>query len=216
MSRQIKELVERLRRHREYSYSLYSSPTLSNTERARMICDSLSQVQRGYSTNQLMLAYRKLNEEPERNIYMITFTVDMSNPAIQKLIEGKDTSEAYESIINMGKKYLNSRTQSKEFKKVDPLLWVYSIEYHISGIPHFHAVLESGKKTPRSLFRDWGRKAGNYDFSKTRSNTPIHALTYISKDFKPTILITTDEARSYLTLLASRKPPETPEKRKVI
>lgn len=129
-------------------------------------------------------------------LYLITFTFDPK--------KGKPNEKAAERL-------LDTRVATKEISSRNIINYIYSKEYTKKGTPHYHLCIESLKTLSKSLFRDWTRKHGNIDFSKSSSNNISNTLIYISKDFIPKIILSTPKAISNLTNIAPRTTLENPE-----
>lgn len=156
------------------------------------------------SMTQLLTWFRQWQTERSNPYftYMITFTTDPK----------KTKAMTPDQIKNTAEKYLNSRLQTKELLARIPQTWLYSLEHHKDGRIHFHALLQTEKSCPPSVFRDWRRKLGNLDFSKSKSRDPLHTLYYITKETVPIVLKQTEKVALYLTQMLPRKPSETSEK----
>lgn len=136
------------------------------------------------------MEYLRRYQREKRNpfhVYMITFTTDP-----------KRIPKQTEDLDQRAQKYLKSRCQTKELMKADPKTWLYSVEKHKSGRLHYHALLETSKSCPRSVFRDWARKFGNYDYSESKTRDVSHTINYITKETVPTVIKARDKIREYL------------------
>jgi len=167
-----------------------------NQRRSRRISLSLGTITRTYTSRVLRQAFKKLTVEEKPYLYMITFTFDPKKGPIN---------------IAKARKYLDSRLTIKELAKREPLTWMYSQETHKSGDPHFHAVLQTKKSVPRSVFRDWCRKFGNFDFSTSTTREILPAIIYITKETVPKVLRISEKARLYLTQSGPRNSSENSE-----
>jgi hypothetical protein len=168
------------------------------SKRGRMIQQSMQNLRNSFPPNILSQAFKKVTVGEKPYLYMITYTFDPK----------KGTPN-----LAAAQKLLNSRLTVKDVNKCDPILWMYSIETHKDGRPHFHAVLQSRKKcSPSSITRDWARKFGKTDFSESKTRDLLPALTYITKETVPKVLKTHEQAELILTQLCPRNTSETSEK----
>lgn len=196
--------VTMYRQHLDYSRHLNSLPLPEDpverqaflSKKHQKIGESMSRLVNRFPSNILMQAYRKVMETEKNHVYLVTFTFDPSN-GIPNLAHAQ--------------KYLNSRLTTKELSSREVLTYVYALEHHQDGRPHFHLVIESKKTIPKSYFREWSRKHGNYDFSKSTTGDIRHTLEYVSKETVPKVLRISAKARLYLTQSGPRNNPENPE-----
>lgn len=197
--------MQQLQSHIDFSRHLESlvgpNPTMEELRKKRLlVCNSLRNLTTNFPPNVVQQAFKLLTKKELPHLYMVTFTFDpkKGNPNVAA-----------------AKKYLNSRLTTKELSSREPILYMYAQETHKSGLPHFHLVLQSLKSIPKSVFRDWSRKFGKYDFSVSKTRDLTSAIIYITKETVPKVIKATQQGMDLLTLHAPRNTSEHPENNNV-
>lgn len=113
-------------------------------------------------------------KESERHLkiysYMVTFTLDPKKNA--------DPEKAQAFI------HLQAKRVALNIKKA----WV-STEHHEDGRLHWHMYIQCTKALRSDAFKYYQTRFGNVDLSKSKYNSEADALSYITKETDPILLI---------------------------
>lgn len=151
----------------------------------RILIQEYTRSKRAFKT-----AYELVHGSGRGYRYLITFTQD------PKKSGHKSTKALYDYIF-------------KQFKR-EPLgvkqAWIVQEGNAKDKHIHWHVAVETTKALKKDRFNYYMKKYGNIDISKTNANTLEHALEYISKEQKPTCIVSNDLTNNTLSQKAQKTP----------
>jgi len=126
------------------------------------------------------------------SVYMITLTLDLKRKRFK--------DKTFDQLAEIGDKRIKALVKNKELRTASVITYVYALEHHKSGAPHWHLSLQTERPiNPKEVFRYWLGNFGNVQWSETITRDVTHTFTYITKETVVKRIVCDDKSAEILT-----------------